>query len=190
LALSLFLMIGGYDAPTRDMTQLTVTFTHQGRLVRFVAGEQISCNGIALPGYGSTFNLQVRSEVFSGKLVTCTYTSGATSAPFTFTAPLDPTILSPQENVQVPRGLRTAVSYRLSPGGPFYVIALGPNSKAWTPTATSQPNPVILDTSAFQPGPGAIAINQNVLLPDLRGPQFQSVHGQGSAIYQIQLTWI
>jgi hypothetical protein len=191
LALSLTLIIGGYDASTRDITELNVTFTHQGRLVRFMAGEQIACNGIALPGYGSNFNLKVPSVVFSGKLVTCIYTSGTTSATFSFTAPLAPTILSPQENAQITRSSRTRVSYRLSPDWAYYVIALGPPKKAWTPEAPAQPNPVLLDTSAFSPGAGSIAIHQFFTVRDLSGPDFQSVQEQeGDAIYAIQVTWV
>ena len=190
LALSLKLKIGGYDASTRDMTELNVTLTHQGRRVRLRAGEQISCNGIALAGYESNFHLKVPSEVYSGKLVTCTYTSGKTSATFTFTAPLAPIILSPQENAQVARSTHTPVRYRISPDWAFYVIALDPPKKAWTPEAAAQPNPVLLDTSAFPAGPGSIAIHQLFTLPDLHGPDFQSVQGQGGAHYRMEVTWV
>lgn len=190
LALFMSLTIGGYDTATRDITELDVAFTHQGRSVQFIAGEHISCNSLAVPGYGSNFDLKAPSEIFSGKLITCMYTSGKTSATFTFTAPLAPTILSPHENAQVTHSSRMPVRYRISQDWAFYVIALDPPKKAWTPEAAAQPNPVLLDTSAFSPGPGSIAIHQFFTLPDLRGPEFQSAQGQGSAEYGIQVTWV
>jgi hypothetical protein len=191
LSLVMSLEIGGYDAQSRDMTGMDVVFMHQGRVVQFVAGEHLSCNGLAVPGYGSNFYLKVPSETFSGKLITCTYASGKTSATFTFTCPLSPTILSPQDNTQVTRSSRTSVSYRISPDWAYYVIALSPPQKVWTPEAPAQPNPVMLDTSAFSPGPGSIAIHQFFTVHDLRGPAFQSVQEQGSvAVYEIEVTWV
>ncbi len=190
LALSLSLIVGGYDAATRDTTELDVVFASQGRTIQFVAGERLACNSLALAGYGTNFDLKVPADVFSGKLVTCTYTSGTRAATFTFTAPLAPAILSPQDDAQVARSPQTPVTYRLSPDWAFYVIALGPSTKAWTPTALSQPNPVLLDTSALSPGFGSVALNQFFTLSDLRGPDFQSVEGRGEATYAIQVTWV
>jgi len=191
LALYLNLTIGGYDASTRDITELDIGFLHQGRGVQFVAGEHITCNGLTIPSFGANFNLKAPSATFSGKLVTCVYYSGKTSATFSFTAPLAPAILSPQEGAQVRRGRQTPVSYRVSPDGPYYVIALDAPQKAWTPTSASQPNPVMLNTSAFPAGPGSIAINQFFTLPDLRGPAFQSVQeGAGNAQYEIAVNWV
>jgi hypothetical protein len=187
LELSLSLMMGGDTAET----EMNVIFRHEGRRVRFLAGEQLSCNGLAVPGYGTNFHLKAPSDIFSGKLMTCLSTSGRTSASFTFTAPLAPAILSPEEHAQVARSARTPVSYRLSPDQAFHVVALAPPKKAWTPTAAFQPNPVLLDTSAFPSGPGSIVIHQFFTLPDLRGPDFQSVRLQGgSAGYTLHVTWI
>ncbi len=84
----------------------------------------------------------------------------------------------------------TLVSYRVSQEWAFYIIAIGPTIKAWTPTAAAQPNPMMLDTSTFPPGPGSIALNQFFTLSDLRGPEFQAVKGQGGATYAIQVTWV
>jgi hypothetical protein len=182
--------VGGYDAATTDTTELDVVFASQGRTVRFVAGERLVCNGLDLPNYGTNFDLKVPAALFSGKLVTCTYTSRARAATFTFTAPLAPAILSPQDGAQVARSRQTPVTFRLSPDWAFYVIALGPSTKAWTPTALPQPNPVLLNTSALSPGPGSVALNQFFTLSDLRGPEFQAVDGRGQATYAIQVTWV
>jgi hypothetical protein len=190
LALSLYLTVGGYDAATRDTTELDVVFARQGRTVRFVAGERLACNGRALPSYGTNFDLKVPSELFSGKLVTCTYTSGTRAATFTFTAPLAPAIISPHDGAQVARSPQTPVAYRLSPDWAFSLVALGFSTKAWTPTALSQPNPVLMNTSALAPGIGSIALSQFFTLSDLRGPAFQAVEGRGGATYAIQVTWV
>jgi hypothetical protein len=190
LDLSLNLMIGGYEADTRDTVELNITFTHQGHTVQFVAGEHISCNGFPIQGYGANFNGKASTAVFAGQPVTCIYTSGDTSATFSFTAPLAPAILSPQEHARVTRSAHTPVRYRISQDQPFYVIALGPNTKAWTTTAANQPNPATLDTSAFQPGDGAIALNQLFTLTDLSAPDFQSAQGQGSAEYEMPVSWV
>ncbi len=195
LDLFLSLNIGGQEANIRDMMELNVHFEIEGSIVQFPTDrERVSCNGVALHNYRAVFDLKVPSEVFSGKHVTCTYTSGAASGTFSFTCPLAPVILSPQDNERVPHSKHTAVSYRISQDQEFYIIAIGPTTggmtKAWTPTAASQPNPVILDTSAFQPGAGSIALNQLFPLSDLRGPGFHSVQGNGGAQYGIEVTWV
>ena len=191
LALSLNLSVGGYDASTRNLTELAISFSSQGRWVQFVADERVTCNGIALPRGGGTFDLKVSTDTFAGKLVTCTYMSGRSSATITFTAPAAPAILSPRDNVALARSVRTAVTFRI--GGHstmFYVIALGRNSKAWSYPAGSSPTGALLDTSAFAPGPGFVALNQSFDLPDLRGTGFQSVDAHGQATQQNSVTWV
>jgi hypothetical protein len=190
LALSVNLGFGGYDAATRDTAELDVVFASRGRTVQFVAGERLACNGLALPSYGTNFDLKVPYELFSSKLVTCTYTSGTRAATFSFTAPLAPAILSPPDGAQVARSSQTPVTYRLSPDWAFSLVALGFSTKAWTPTALSQPNPVLLNTSTLAPGTGSLALNQFFTLSDLRGPAFQAVEGRGGAAYAIQVTWV
>ena len=150
----------------------------------------MTCNGLALQRGGGTFDIKLSTDTFAGKRVTCTYRSGPSSGTIAFTAPVAPAILSPKENVEVARSAGTSVTFRV--GGHstmFYVIALGPNTKAWSyPTGVS-PTQVLLDTRAFSPGPGFVVLNQSFDLPDLRGVGFQSVEAQGQAIQQISVTW-
>jgi hypothetical protein len=191
LALSLHLSVGGYDATTRNMTEIAISFSSQGRWVQLVAGESVTCNGIALPRGGGTFDVKVPTDTLAGKRVACTYTSGRSSATMAFTMPVAPAILSPQDNVELARSTRTAVAFRI--GGHstmFWVIALGPNSKAWSYPSGVRPTHALLDTSAFLPGRGSIALNQFFDLPDLHGSGFQSVEAQGHASQQISLTWL
>jgi hypothetical protein len=72
----------------------------------------------------------------------------------------------------------------------FYVIALGPNTKAWSDPVGTRPTQALLNTSAFSVGPGFIALNQFFDLPDLRGNGFQSLDAHGQATQQISLTWV
>jgi hypothetical protein len=195
LDLFVSLNIGGQEADIRDMMELDVHFEIEGSIVRFPTGrERVVCNGVVLPNYRANFDLKVPSEVFSGKHVTCTYISGAASATFSFTCPLAPIIFSPQENAHVPRSQHTAINYRASQDQALYIIAIGPTTggmtKAWTPTGTSLPNPVVLDTSAFQPGSGSITMRQYLTYSDLRGPDFHSVQWYGDAEYGIQVIWV
>ncbi len=178
LALSVNLGFGGYDAVTLGDSRAPAA--HR---------EVVGC-----PGWRNqespAFMRAECQELFSSKLVTCTYTSGTRAATFSFTAPLAPAILSPQDGAQVARSSQTPVTYRLSPDWAFSLVALGFSTKAWTPTALSQPNPVLLNTSALSPGTGSLALNQFFTLSDVRGPAFEAVEGRGGAIYAIQVTWV
>jgi hypothetical protein len=191
LAVSLNLSVGGYDAFIRNVTELAIGFSSQGRRVQLVADESVTCNGIALPRGGGTFDVKVPSDTFAGKLVTCTYMSGRSSATITFSAPVAPAILSPQENVALARSTRTAVTFRI--GGHstmFYVVALGPSSKAWTNPMGTRPTQALINTSTFLPGPGFVTLTQFFDLPDLRGTGFQSLDAHGQATQQNSVTWL
>ncbi len=191
LDLSLYLSVGGYDSSTRNMTEMAISFSSRGRRVQFVADERVTCNGVALQRGGGTFDVKVSSDAFASKLVTCTYTSGRSAATVAFTMPVAPTIVSPQDNVELARSTKTAVTFRI--GGHstmFYVIALGPSSKAWSYPVGTRPTQALLDTSAFSPGPGFVALSQSFDLPDLHGSGFQSVDAQGSATQQNRVTWV
>jgi hypothetical protein len=191
LAASLHLSVGGYDTPSRNVTELAISFSSQGRVVQLVADESVTYNGIALPRGGGTFDVKVPMDTFAGKLVTCTYISGRSSATIAFTAPVAPAILSPRENVELARSTRTAVTFRIGVRSTmFWVIALGRNTKAWSEPVGTTPTQTLLDTSAFLPGPGFVAMNQIFDLPDLHGTGFQSVEAQGQATQQISVTWV
>jgi hypothetical protein len=169
---------------------MAISFSSQGRRVQLVADERVTCNGVDLPRGGGTFDVKVSTDTFAGKLVTCIYSSGRSSATIAFSAPVAPAILSPQDNSVLARSARTAVSFRI--GGHstmFYVTALGPNTKAWSYPVGTRPTQAILDTSAFSPGPGFIALSQSFDLPDLHGTGFQSLEAHGQVILENSVTW-
>ena len=190
LALSLYVDMGGYVGADRDITEMAISFSSNGHLVQFVADERMACNGVSLPRGGGTFDTKLPTPTLAGKPVTCTYTSGQSSATLTFTAPPALAILSPEEQATLSRSAKTLVRFRV--GGQstmFYVIALGPNKKAWSYPVGNAPTEVVLDTSAFSPGPGFIALSQSFTLRDLHGTGFESLEGRGDAVQQIAVTW-
>jgi hypothetical protein len=198
LAAQVHLTMGGYDRATQNVAELSIVFLHQGRWVRFVRGERLACNGIALPGPGTAFDLKVPAETIGGKQVACTYTSGAKSATLVFTAPPMPTILSPADGSQIGRSHTTPVHFQV--GGQntmFYITALGAGTKSWVypwgdppvrGTGTP-PTQAILDTNALAAGPGSITLVQSFNLVDLRGSGFQRVEGRGDGVNVASVIW-
>lgn len=198
LAPQVHLTIGGYDPATQNLAELSIVFLHQGRWVQFVRGERLTCNGITLPGPGTSFDLKVPAETIAGKQVTCTYTSGARSATFAFTAPPMPTVLSPAAGSHISRSHSTAVRFQV--GGQntmFYITALGPTTKSWAypwgdpPTrgTGNPPSQATLDTSALSSGLGSITLVQSFTLADIRGPGFQRIEGTGDAVHVVSVIW-
>ena len=198
LAAQVHLAIGGYDPASRNVAELSIVFLHEGRWVKFVRGERLSCNGISLPGPGTAFDLKLPADTIGGKQVVCGYTSGAKSATLLFTVPPVPAILSPADGSLVARGRATLVRFNV--GGQntmFYITALGTGTKNWIfpwgdpPTgATANPRTeATLDTHALAAGSGSITLVQSFNLADLRGPDFQRVEGNGEGVAVISVTW-
>ena len=198
LAAQVHLTIGGYDPAAENLAELSIVFLHQGRWVQFVQGERLTCNGITLPGPGTAFDLKVPAETIAGKQVTCTYTSGARSATFAFTAPPMPTVLSPAAGSRISRSHSTVVRFQV--GGQntmFYITALGPTTKSWAypwgdpPTrgTGNPPSQATLDTSALSSGSGSITLVQSFTLADIRGPDFQRIDGTGDAVHVVSVIW-
>jgi hypothetical protein len=198
LAAQVHLTIGSYDPATRNVAELSIVFLHDGHWVQFVRGERLTCNGIPLPGPGTAFDLQVPAETIGGKQVSCTYTSGAKSATFSFTVPPAPTILSPADGSRISRSRAAPVHFNV--GGQntmFYIIAIGVSSKSWmypfgdppSHGAGNAPAQATLDTTTLAAGPGSINLRQSFTLADLRGPGFHGVDGNGEAFQVVSVTW-
>jgi len=184
-------MIGGYDPAGWNMSELGIGLSSQSRALRFVADERVACNGAVADRGGGIFDLKVPTDAVAGRVITCTYTSGKSSATFAFTAQPALAILSPGEHTQVTRSTKTPVTFRV--GGQtttFCVIAVGPGSKAWSYPSGTSPTETILDTSRFSAGPGFITLSQSFALPDLHWSSFPSVEGRGQAVLQFAVTWV
>ena len=79
LRVSLYLSVDGYDASTRNVTEMAISFSSQDRRIQFVADETVTCNGLALQRGGGTFDIKLSTDTFAGMRVTCTYRSGPSS---------------------------------------------------------------------------------------------------------------
>jgi hypothetical protein len=198
LAAQIHLTIGGYDAASQNLAELSIVFLHQGRWVQFVRGERLVCNGITLPGPGTAFDLKIPAEAITGKQVSCIYTSGARSATLVFTAPPRPIILSPADGSAIPRSHATLVRFKV--GGQstmFYITALGQGTKSWvfpfgdppTPGTGNASTTALLDTNALAAGSGSITLVQSFTLVDVRGSGFQHVEGNGDGVQVISVGW-
>ena len=198
LAAEIHLTIGGYDAASQNLAELSIVFLHQGRWVQFVRGERFVCNGLTLPGPGTAFDLRVPAEAIAGKQVSCTYTSGARSATLVFIAPPRPIILSPADGSEIRRSHATLVRFKA--GGQntmFYITALGQGTKSWVfpfgdPPIREMGNPptnATLDTNALAAGSGTITLVQSFTLVDVLGAGFQHVEGNGDAVQVISVRW-
>ena len=196
LAAQVHLTMGGYDPATPGIAELSIVFLHGGHWVSFVRGERVTCNGLPLLGPG--FDMKVPAETIGGKPMVCTYTSGASSASLTFTAPPAPAILSPTDRATIVRSHATLVRFRA--GGQntmFYITALASGTKSWVypwgdPPTRGTANPpaqATIDTSLLAAGSGSITLVQSFTLVDLRGAGFQRVDGNGDAVNVVSVTW-
>lgn len=182
--------MGGYDAATRDMTQLHVGFAAGGRPVQFIADERVVCNGVTLQRFVGSFDAMVPTTTVAGKLLSCTYTSGHSSATFTLTVPAAPAILAPRNHAQVPREAQTVVQYRLPAGTVSGVVALAPAGKATADQGAAGNSQTLLDTRLLSPGSGSVALAMDLTLPNMPNPGFKSLRVRGEAMTMVAVTWV
>jgi hypothetical protein len=82
------------------------------------------------------------------------------------------------------------VTYRLTTVTLLGIVALGPRNKAVADKAGMGITHALLDTSAFSPGVGEIALTATFTLPDVQGQAFHAVSGRGDAITTVAVTWV
>lgn len=182
--------MGGYDATSRHKARIEVYFRHGDRPVKFVAGEQLTCNGI-VPERFMGFEISVPSESIAGKRMTCAYTSGGQSTPFSFKVPPELVILSPREGDAVARSQSTTVTYSGVTSSETWVVALSTNMKAVAKPGDITKTSAKLDTSAFQVGTGSIALTDPSSFPltDVQGAQFQSLTVKVRRATSVAVAW-
>jgi hypothetical protein len=186
--------LGGYDPSTRDTATVGINFTAQNRPVKFVGGEGVTCNGIALKPFLGSFEGTFPIDGVSGKVMKCRYTSGRQFAPVTFHVPKRLVILTPHEGEAVRLGLATTVTYESDPAVPPTVVAIGTKAKASagpggvSPAAASSTR-ATLDTRALGTGSGSIAMTQQVDITGIQAPAFRSVGGHAQLMTLIAVTW-
>ncbi len=186
--------IGGYDRTTRDMTSIRLAFGFHERTVQFAGNEHLMCNGTAIPLHGQFASFQIAeapTSTLEGRTFTCTYSASGASATLTLTVPQAPAILSPQDQARVPRSTHTLITYEVQGGKLLGIVALGPGGKAIAQLDTPRNMQATVNTSAFPPGAGSIALTQQ-LAPQVTqtGVPFASLFTGGTAVAMIAVTWV
>ena len=183
------LTLGGYDSSTRDRALIDVSFQANGRPVRFVADEAVTCDETALNRFIGAFEATLSRTMIEGKTMSCRYCYGQRSAPIAFGVPWGLVILSPREHESVGASPQTTVDYRAAADATPSVVAFGSRSKAWArPDATTSTR-ATLDTSALR-GAGSIALTQQFDLKDIQAQQFQSIAGRVESMTVVAVTWV
>ncbi len=181
--------LGGYDSSTRDRALVDVGFQANGRPVKFVADEAVTCNEIPLNRFIGAFEATLSRTMIEGKSMRCRYSYRQRSAPIAFGVPCGLVILSPREHESVTASPQTTVDYRAAADATPWVVAFGSRSKVWArPDATTSTR-ATLDTSALR-GAGSIFLTQQFDLKDIQAPQFQSIAGRVTSMTVVAVTWV
>ncbi|TME57725.1 MAG: hypothetical protein E6I58_04880 [Chloroflexi bacterium] len=188
---SVFVSMGGYDRTSRDSATLDINVTAGGHPIRFTRNEGVTCNGTALTRFVGAFEGTFPLDGISGKAMTCEYVSGTKSASVTLAMPRKLRILTPREGEAVSRGARTDITYDADPSGapPWGVVAISADAKASALPMNTTSTHSALDTSTFTPGPGSIALTQQVILRGILAPAFRPVTGMANLMTSIQVVW-
>jgi hypothetical protein len=186
-----YISLGGYDVASRDRTMIDVGFTSNGRPVKFVGGQLLSCEGTPFALFTGSFEMTLPTADVAGKTMTCLYTNGQESAPLTFRVPLGPVFLSPREHDIVARSPLTTVTYTAEPSTSLTVVAFGgpPDMKASARPEATTATQATLDTTALHPGSGPMWLAEDFAPLEVQGPQFRSVAGGAHAISMVNVTW-
>jgi hypothetical protein len=190
LQIGVFISLGGYEQSNRNTAMVDINFTSGGRQVRFVRSETVSCNGIALTRYVGAFEGRYQIDAIAAKTMTCAYFWDAGSTSITVQVPRKLVIFTPSAAEAVVRSTHTDVNYDADPSAaPWAVVAISAEAKASAlPSATSSSHASI-DTSHLTPGPGSIAITQQLDLDGIQAPAFQAVTGRANLMTMIQVVW-
>lgn len=184
--------MGGYDHMTREMTNINLIFTSNGRIVHFAGHEQLVCNGKAISLHNpQAQNIEGATSAVEGHTFHCTYSAGSTSATLTFTIPHAPVIRSPQEQAQLPRSKNTVVIYETQGGTLMGMVALTPSDKAIARLNTPSAGQATIDTSSFPAGAGSISLTETLNIQATQsGKAFASLKVGGTGIAMIEVNWV
>lgn len=190
LDLHIGVTMGGYEVSSRETTVVAIHFSSGDRSVKLVADEHLSCNGTEVPRTQGFFGeLDLPTAAVEGKTLTCTYTSGATSASISTELPHAPRILSPTEGAQLVRNRSMPIHFQVDGGQLMGLVALGPSSKAIARLDPADPSQATVDTSTFKAGPGSLALTQQLAV-SAQAPQFKSFTANGTGMTAVDVTWV
>jgi hypothetical protein len=194
LTVEVSITIGSYDPNAGEMTTVALGFQSGDKVVQFTGNERLTCSGTDLPVHDRAAIFQVAdgpTAALEGRAIKCTYSAGGVSATIVLTIPRAPAILAPHAEAQVQRAAKTLITYQAFGGQLLGIVALGPNNKALAQLNTPGPGQAIVDTSAFQAGPGTLALTQALDVPLTQtGAAFAAVQTNGQAEVAVTITWI
>jgi hypothetical protein len=199
LAVSMAVTFDQSAGDTQQMLVIGLGFESGGESVQFAGNERVTCNGVDLPLKYRAADFQVLSQPAAqviGTTVRCDYSAGGAVASIAVQIPTPPTITFPQPGARVARSAHTLVTYHYDPATSTLmgIVALAPSSrppKALSKMNTPGPLQATVDTSAFAPGPGSLALTAS-LTPRMSasGVPFASVSAFGMATSQVDVTWV
>ncbi|HEV2237256.1 MAG TPA: hypothetical protein VGR57_11400 [Ktedonobacterales bacterium] len=189
-------VMGGYDAQSRDTTRISVDFISNNSPAHIVGTATLTCNGQALSMTRPLNDQQVQAPTatLAGQVYRCVYQVGTSATEFSFTLPQAPRILSPQDGASVPRGAAVTVIYQQ--GGQVALLPVDAHGNHGTCSVTA--TQATCDTRSLAAGPGSIRLTESVTpgaasapIPTAAtsGPAFQTVSIGYTVLTAVLVTW-
>lgn len=197
LDVSVSISVGGNSLSSVG-THVRVFFSVPGHLVAFRDGETLSCDGaapVALSGMKYETKDQFSTpDVGTDHPFSCTYTTKGRSSNFAVVIPAAPEIITPTEGATLPRAQDQLVTYQSVTGraelAAFSYAPPGANiPDVDTSAKITDPGYMILDTSAFDPGPGHIDITETPAVRVVAAGGFHSFTADCGATAIVHVTW-
>jgi hypothetical protein len=182
----------GYIDQGADQTLIDLTFQHDRRPVKFVAGELMKCNDAPVKSFTGSFELELPTISIAGRQVKCLYRSGGQTASVSFELPPRLVILAPSSGQQIRRGTRTVVRFDGATAAELWVVALGPDAKAVAETIDVAKAMTTLDTSKVGAGDGSVTLTDplDFDMPRVDGLEFRSIRATARRTTTIPVVWI
>jgi hypothetical protein len=184
-------VMGGYDAQSRDTTRIGVSFQSNNAPVQIVGTASLTCNGqaMSLTQRLGEVPVSIPTATAAGRVYRCTYQVGHSISTFAFTIPQPAVILSPLDGAHLPRGAAITLRYQLS--GIVSPLAVGPNGTYGSCSARPNVMQATCDARKLAAGPGAIRLTQATSLqPAETGPSFHSAIVQVTNMTAVLVTWV
>jgi hypothetical protein len=179
------------ESSSPSVTSIRVEFDSPqgGKSVEFVAGEEVSCDGVAFEHFPAALGRDVATSSIAGRSVKCVYISGQQSTAFAITVPEQLKILTPGNRERVHRGPRTVISYQ-GRVTTLSVRAVGGNAQVGALPDSITMTSAVVDTSSMQTGDGFIEITEPCFGIEVQGSAFQSVSGYECATAIVAVVWL
>jgi hypothetical protein len=176
--------------PNQNDLAVIMQFLSGGNVVKFVNGETVTCNNVALSYNGLTSGYAGRvTQVAPGGKYRFVYTRSGTQTTVEVTAPPRPAILTPAANAQVPRTTNLTITYTSAGGAAVRGGASDASSSAGNPGEQSDNGTYTgLDVSSLKAGPGLVSLTRILRSTDT-STAFKSVAVEYDVSSEIPVTW-